>query len=80
VLSAASLQTYSGSQYLHKEFPHLKDSVALSKDYVAPFRSEVSPTDICRPLSPIGSDIDSFNFDWNKEDFDRDVIRMYLDA
>jgi hypothetical protein len=86
----------TSAAFVHKEFPHLKDNmykmplqfdsvklemmVATPKSCTSADVSIMSPTEINRPLSPLSSDIDSFEFDLNYEVFSSAVIRMYLDA
>jgi hypothetical protein len=79
-LSAEMLRPYTTSAaFVRKEFPHLKD-LPIQKANDDVILAEQSPTDICRPFSPISLDIGTFNFDWNKDDFDSSIIRMFTDA
>ena len=69
-LSAASLRPFStGGIFQHKEFPHLKDILDHPTTH---------DDDLFRPFSPISSEIDSFEFDWENNAFNSAIIQMYL--
>jgi hypothetical protein len=65
--------------YSFKEFPHLKDiHYAPPVHTVEVTSNDASAMNLTRPYSPISSDIDSYDFDWAKEDFDSTVIKLFL--
>ena len=88
VLSKEALMPYSSGTFLHKEFPNLKDVHVSSRDFLLSLQrtygilpsSESVGSDASRPFSPLSSDIDSYEFDWERETFDSSVIKMYLEA
>jgi hypothetical protein len=89
-LSAKSLASYaSNSNYVFKEFPHLKDyslptllplhnhnDVVASTSTVS--EAAIAHEEVICPFSPLASDLDCLEFDWDKDVFDSHTIRMYL--
>ena len=89
VLSKEALLPYSAGTFLHKEFPNLKDLHLPSKEFLLSLQrtyglvassSDSTVSENTRPFSPLSSDIDSYEFDWERETFDSNVIKMYLEA
>lgn len=81
VLSAEALLKRGHDQYLFKEFPHLKDP--HHHVHLPPpnsFASDPTPNDVTRPFSPISSEIETYDFDWERETYDSSVIKLYLDC
>ena len=89
MLSKEALLPYSAGTFLHKEFPNLKELHLPSKEFLLSLQrtygvvassAESTVSDNSRPFSPLSSDIDSYEFDWERETFDSSVIKMYLEA
>jgi hypothetical protein len=80
VLSVEALQHIENSQskYSYREFPHLKVAPIITVEVAS--ETDPSPFDVTRPFSPLASEIDSFDFNWTKEDFDSSIIKLFLPA